>query len=340
MIISQTPFRVSFFGGGTDYPDWYREHGGAVLATTFNKYCYISVRELPPFFEHKFRVVYAVVENVKDVREIKHPAVRGCLEWLNLNTGLEIHHDGDLPARSGLGSSSAFTVGLLHAMRAFEGRYVSKDDLANQAIHVEQCVLRESVGSQDQISAAFGGFNRITFQGDGMYHVDPMILPRDRVGALQDHLMLFFTGISRTADEVAHATITNLKHRAAELHTIRQMVDEAIAILLSPATDLAEFGRLLHESWVLKRRLCDRVSNGTIDGVYETAIRAGAVGGKLLGAGGGGFMLLFVRPEQRTRVADALSPLINVPIRFESSGSRIVLYQPDGWQRERGPSNA
>jgi D-glycero-alpha-D-manno-heptose-7-phosphate kinase len=338
VIISRTPFRVSFFGGGTDYPDWYRQHGGAVLATTIDKYCYISLRELPPFFEHRFRLVYSVVENVKEVCEISHPSARACLEWLRVDTGLEIHHDGDLPARSGLGSSSAFTVGLLHAMRAFEGRQVSKGDLASQALHVEQCVLREAVGSQDQISAAFGGFNRITFHGDGKYQVDPMILPRPRVAALQDHLMLFFTGISRTAAEVAHATIKNLKHRTAEMHTIRQMVDEAIEILSSPSTDLAEFGRLLHKSWMLKRRLSDCVSNQTVDGIYAAAVSAGAIGGKLLGAGGGGFMLLFVRPEHRSRVAASLRHLVNVPIHFESAGSRIVLYQPDGWQRQ--PENS
>jgi D-glycero-alpha-D-manno-heptose-7-phosphate kinase len=333
MIISRTPFRVSFFGGGTDYPAWYREHGGAVIATTIDKYCYINVRELPPFFEHKFRLVYSVVENVKAVGEINHPAVRGCLEWMKVTTGLEIHHDGDLPARSGLGTSSAFTVGLINALRAFQGRYVSKDDLASQAIHVEQCVLREPVGSQDQIAAAFGGFNRITFQSDGTYQIDPMILPRERVNALQDHLMLFFTGLSRTSAEVAQTTIANLKHRTAELRAIRQMVDAAIEILSSPSTDLVEFGKLLHESWLLKRQLSDRVSNGMIDGVYEAALRAGAVGGKLLGAGGGGFLLLFVSPAQHARVAEALGHLINVPLRFESSGSRIVLYQPDGWQR-------
>jgi D-glycero-alpha-D-manno-heptose-7-phosphate kinase len=331
MIISRTPFRVSFFGGGTDYTGWYREHGGAVLSTTIDKYCYISVRELPPFFEHRFRLVYSFVENVKELREIGHPAVRGVLEWLQVTKGLEIHHDGDLPARSGVGSSSAFTVGLINAMRALEGQHISKDTLANQAIHVEQNVLCEPVGVQDQISAAFGGFNHITLRQDGTYQVNPMILSRERLDALQAHLMLLFTGISRTAAEIAQTQIDNLKSRATELRTLHQMVDRAIDILASPATDIIEFGRLLGQAWTFKRRLSDQVSNPTIDSLYETAMRAGAVGGKLLGAGGGGFLLLFVRPEDRATVAGALRSLIHVPFRFESSGSRIVLYQPDGW---------
>ena len=330
MIISRTPFRVSFFGGGTDYPDWYQEHGGAVLATTIDKYCYISVRELPPFFDHKFRVVYSLIENVKDVREITHPAVRAVLERLQPTKGLEIHHDGDLPARSGLGSSSAFTVGLLGALHAQSGRYTAKDALAREAIYVEHCLLREPVGLQDQISAAFGGFNHITFQHDGTYQVSPMILPRERLDALQDHLLLLFTGISRTSADVAKTIVTNLANRAAEMQTLQHLVDEAIDILSSPTTDLAEFGRLLNRGWEIKRKLSDRVSSKVIDDTYNAAMRAGAVGGKLLGAGGGGFMLLFVRPEERERVRNALPGLITVPFKFETSGSRIVLYQPDG----------
>ena len=331
MIISRTPFRVSFFGGGTDYPDWYREHGGAVLATAIDKYCYISIRELPPFFDHKFRLVYSFVENVKEVREIAHPAARAVLETIGVSKGLEIHHDGDLPARSGVGSSSAFTVGLLCAVHALSGKYVSKESLANEAIHVEQVVLREAVGVQDQISAAFGGFNHITFRQDGVYQVRPMVLDRDRLERLQDHLMLFFTGISRTAAEVAQTQLDNMKHRGAEMHAMQQMVDRAIDILSSPSSDIVDFGRLLGEAWTVKRTLSDRVSNTTIDACYDAAIRAGATGGKLLGAGGGGFMLLFVRPEQQARVQEALRGLIRVPFKFDMSGSRIVLYQPDGW---------
>ena len=330
MIISRTPFRVSFFGGGTDYPDWFHEHGGAVLATTIDKYCYISVRELPPFFDHRFRVVYSIVENVKEVAEITHPAVRAVLQRLEVSQGLEIHHDGDLPARAGLGSSSAFTVGLLHAVHALRGRHTSKEALASEAIHVEHCMLREPVGLQDQISAAFGGFNHILFRPDGTYEVEPMILPRERLAALQDHLLLVFTGISRLAPVVAQTVIDNLKHRTAEMKAMQEMVDRAMELLASPTADIVEFGRLLNESWMLKRRLSDRVSNSDVDALYETATRAGAIGGKLLGAGGGGFVLLFVRPEDRARVADAVRNLITVPFKFDMSGCRIALYQPDG----------
>ncbi len=330
MIISRTPFRVSFFGGGTDYPDWYREHGGAVLSTTIDKYCYISVRELPPFFDHRFRIVYSIVENVKQVGEIQHPAVRAVLQCLQVGQGLEIHHDGDLPAQSGLGSSSAFTVGLISAIHALEGRHTSKDALASEAIRIEQAVLREAVGVQDQISTAFGGFNHITFRQGGAYELSPMILSRERLQALQDRLILVFTGKSRVAADIARAQIDNLKNRITELRAVQQMVDQAIGILSSPTTDLVEFGRLLNEAWMIKRRLSDRVSTPMIDDVYDAAMRAGAVGGKLLGAGGGGFMLLFVNPEDRARVRGALRDLITVPFRFETSGSRIVLYQPDG----------
>jgi len=330
MIISRTPFRISFFGGGTDYPDWYREHGGAVLSTTIDKYCYISVRELPPFFEHRFRLVYSFVENVKEVSELAHPAARGVLQHLGISKGLEIHHDGDLPARSGVGSSSAFTVGLISAVRALEGRYISKDELAQEAIHVEHSVIREPVGAQDQISAAFGGFNHITFRQDGTYQVAPLIIQRDRLESLQGHLMLLFTGLSRTAAEIAKTQIANLDQRRGELQALTQLVGRAIEILRS-TSDLDELGRLLDEGWTLKRRLSDRVSTPAIDAFYDAARRAGAVGGKLLGAGGGGFLLLFVRPEDRAKVRAALPKLIEVPFRFETSGSRIVLYQPDGW---------
>jgi D-glycero-alpha-D-manno-heptose-7-phosphate kinase len=330
VIISRTPFRVSFFGGGTDYPAWYSEHGGAVLATTIDKYCYISVRELPPFFDHRFRVVYSIVENVKDIGDIQHPAVRAVLEWMKVRKGLEIHHDGDLPARSGLGSSSAFTVGLINAIHALDGHHVSKEALANEAVHVEQCVLHERVGLQDQVSGAFGGFNHIVIAQNGTFSVTPMVLPIDRLQALQNHLMLVFTGISRTANEVAETVVLNMKNKAADMKTMQQMVDRAIEIVSSATTDLCELGHLMKEAWQLKRALSDRVTNGTVDQLLDTAMRAGAIGGKLLGAGGGGFMLLFVRPHDQPRVRAALEKLITVPFKFEMAGSRIVLYQPSG----------
>jgi D-glycero-alpha-D-manno-heptose-7-phosphate kinase len=330
MIISRTPFRISFFGGGTDYPAWFKERGGAVLATTIDKYCYISVRVLPPFFAHRYRLVYSMVENVVDIDEIKHPAVKAVLKWNGVDRGLEIHHDGDLPARSGLGSSSSFTVGLINALRALDGRLVSKEELARDAIHIEQCVIREPVGSQDQISAAFGGFNRIEFLSNGTFDLQPIILPADRQALLQDHLMLFFSGVSRYSADVAQTKIENIGNRTAELSTMRQMVDHALEILRSPSCNVEEFGRLLHEAWMLKRRLSDRVSTPQLDAIYEAARSAGAIGGKVLGAGGGGFLAFFVPPEKHDCVKAALSQLIHVPFKFETAGSRIVLYQPNG----------
>ena len=330
MIITRTPFRISFFGGGTDYPGWFRKNGGAVLATTIDKYCYISCRQLPPFFEHKHRIVYSLIENVRNVDEIQHPAVRAILRWSGCEKGLEIHHDGDLPARSGLGSSSSFTVGLVHALAALDGRYVTKDSLAKNAIDIEQNVIQENVGSQDQISAAFGGFNHIEFRKDDTFHVSPVILPKERQRELQSHLMLFFTGFTRIASDVAKSKIENFKNRNTELKRMEAMVNEAIQILQNEKTPIEELGKLLHESWLYKRNLSSMVSTPAIDAMYEQAISAGATGGKILGAGGGGFLLLFVRPELQSKVRERLNGLIHVPFEFEDSGSRVVLYQPDG----------
>lgn len=330
MIITRTPFRVSFFGGGTDYPPWFRENSGAVLATTIDKYCYISCRHLPQFFEHKHRIVYSSIENVSEINEIKHPAVREVLRWAKVDRGLEIHHDGDLPARSGLGSSSAFTVGLINALAALEGRIIGKDQLALDAIHVEQDIINENVGSQDQISAAYGGFNKIVFNPDDTFDVQPIILNQKRKLSLQNHLMLFFTGFSRIASEVAESKIANFKNREFELRAMHNMVDEAISILQNSDAPIDEFGYLLHKSWELKRNLSDKVSTPQIDELYEKAIRAGAIGGKLLGAGGGGFMLVFVKPELQANVKSALSHLVHVPFKFDNSGSKVVLYHPNG----------
>ena len=330
MIITRTPFRVSFFGGGTDYPAWFQRHGGVVLATSIDKYCYITCRYLPPFFEHKYRIVYSRIENVQHIAEIQHPAVKAVLGTYHCTDGLEIHHDGDLPARSGLGSSSSFTVGLINAVMALRGQYISKEDLAGQAIHIEQKVIRENVGSQDQISAAFGGLNRIEFRRDGSFDVAPIILPIERLAVLQRHLMLCFTGLSRIASEVAQSTIDNMEQREAELRHMGALVDQAISVLQSKTAPIEEFGQLLHESWMQKRKLSDRVSTGQIDALYDTARDAGAIGGKLLGAGGGGFFLLFVKPEHQQRVREKLSRLVHAPFRFENAGSRVVLYQPSG----------
>ncbi|RIX44763.1 MAG: kinase [Rhodocyclales bacterium GT-UBC] len=330
MIITRTPFRISFFGGGTDYPTWYREHGGSVLATTIDKYCYISCRYLPPFFEHKHRIVYSFIENVRSIEEIQHPAVRATLAWAQVEAGLEIHHDGDLPARSGLGSSSSFTVGLVHALRGLRGQLISREDLARDAIHIEQDLIGENVGSQDQVSAAYGGLNRIDFKPSGAINVSPIILPAQRKEALRSHLMLCFTGVSRIASEVAKSKIENLEKRSAELKRMQAHVDDAIAILQTPSVSIEEFGRLLDESWQLKRSLSDRVSTPHIDELYAEARKAGALGGKILGAGGGGFLLLFARPEDQPAIRARLDRLVHVPFNFDDSGSRIVLYQPNG----------
>jgi len=330
MIITSTPFRISFFGGGTDYPAWYQDHGGAVLATTINKYCHITCRHLPPFFEHKHRIVYSNIETVREVNEIKHPAVRAILGLSGCEEGLEIHHDGDLPARSGLGSSSSFTVGLLHALAALDGKFVTKVELAKNAIHVEQQVIRENVGSQDQISAAFGGFNRIEFKQDDTFQVNPVILKKQRLQEFHSHLMLCFTGFSRIASDIAKSKIENFKRRETELTRMGEMVNEAIQILQSVGNPIDEFGKLLHQSWLYKRSLSDKVSTPEIDAIYEEAINAGATGGKILGAGGGGFLLLFVKPELQVKVRERLKRLIHVPFEFENFGSRVVLYQPDG----------
>ncbi|MBI2852137.1 MAG: kinase [Chloroflexi bacterium] len=328
MIISRTPFRVSFFGGGTDYPVWYRENGGAVLGTTIDKYCYITCRCLPPFFEHKHRIVYSQAELTREIDEIRHPAVRESLRFMGITDGMEIHHDGDLPARTGLGSSSSFTVGLLHALYALKGIMPSKMQLAKDAIHIEQHVLKENVGCQDQAMAAFGGLNRISFSGDCDMEIRRLTIRPERLELLQEHLLLVFTGFSRTASEIAGEQIRQTPNRTRELSTMYQMVDEAVGILAGDG-DITEFGKLLHESWMLKRSLTDKISTPYADFLYESALKAGATGGKLLGAGGGGFILFFVKPELRASVRAALNGLLSVPFRFENSGSQIIFYESD-----------
>jgi D-glycero-alpha-D-manno-heptose-7-phosphate kinase len=330
VIISRTPFRISLFGGGTDYPSWFRHHGGAVIGAAIDKYCYISVRRLPPFFEHRSRIVYSQVELVNELSDIKHPAVRGILSDLGINEGLEIHHDADLPARSGLGSSSSFTVGLLNALYALDSKMISKRDLACEAIRIEQEVLKEKVGSQDQLWAAYGGLNRIDFFCDCTFAVTPIILSPERRQELCSSLMLFFTGFSRFATDFAQHQINNMNNRKSQLRTIRSMVDSALDILLDPNASLRELGELLHDSWRLKRELADTVSNPQIDEIYESGREAGAIGGKLLGAGGGGFMAFLVDPEKRELVRERLKKLIHVQVGFDNEGSRIVLYQPVG----------
>ena len=325
-----TPYRISLFGGGTDYPQWYRENGGAVLSTTINKYCYITCRYLPPFFQHKHRLVYSEIENVVNASDIKHPSIKAVLEWLNWEQGLEIHHDGDLPARSGLGSSSSFTVGLLNALTALEGKPLSKKDLGERAIHIEQNIIKEAVGSQDQIASAYGGFNKIEFQTNESINVQPVILNTEKKKYLESHFMLFFTGLSRFATKVAQEKIKNIQNRKYELKRIAQTVEEALSLIYNSNSFAADLGKLMHEAWQYKRRLADNVTNKTIDEVYEAAREAGAYGGKLMGAGNGGFMVFLVKPELQIRVRERLKHLTYVPFEFENFGSKIALYQPNG----------
>ena len=325
MIISRTPFRISFFGGGTDYPDWYLTHGGEVLATTIDKYCYLSCRFLPPFFEHRFRVVYSKIENCQTIDEISHQAVREVLRFLNLNRGVEIHHDGDLPARSGMGSSSSFTVGLLHALYALKGYIPSKQKLAEESIIIEQDRLKESVGSQDQIATAYGGLNHIQFLPSGEFSVQPMTLPKERIAEFNSYLMLFFTGIKRTASDIAKSYTLDMEKKEKEIRLLKDLVTESMSILNSNQ-DLAELGRLMHEGWQAKKNLSAKVTNIHVENIYEQALRAGALGGKLLGAGGGGFILLFVNPGNRKKVEERLKNLIHVPFKFEFRGSQIIFY--------------
>lgn len=328
MVISRTPYRISFFGGGTDYPAWYREHGGAVLATAIDKYCYLTCRYLPPFFEHRLRLVYSKIEMCRHADEVQHPVVRAVLQMLKLERGLELHHDGDLPARSGMGSSSAFTVGFLHALYALQGRLPPKQQLAAEAIHVEQNLIQETVGAQDQIMAAYGGFNFVEFKADDSFRVQPLPLAPARLKELNSCLMLFYTGLRRTASEVASSYVTNIAARTGQLVRMRQMVNEGIEILTGTGP-LKPFGDLLHEAWQLKRSLSGVVSNSQVDQLYEEARRGGALGGKLLGAGGGGFMLFFVPPEYQQKVIERLHELIWVPFQFDTGGSQIIFYSPE-----------
>jgi D-glycero-alpha-D-manno-heptose-7-phosphate kinase len=329
MIITRTPLRISFFGGGTDYPVWYREHGGSVLATTIDKCCYITCRRLPPFFEYHSRVSYSTVENVSQNSAIQHPSVRACLQFMGVEEGVEIHHVADLPARTGLGTSSAFTVGLLLGLYALKEQMRDKGAIAADAIRVEQDVLKEAVGAQDQVSAAYGGFNRINFHQDGAIEVKRMLTPPDRLADLESHLALYFTGFSRTASEIAQEQLKVTPSKKKELDIMLQMVTEAEAIIAAPDRSLDEFGRLLHEGWQVKRSLTQKITTARIDEIYEAGLGAGALGGKLLGAGGGGFMLFYVPPERRAELRTRLKKLLCVPFAFSKMGSHVVLYEPE-----------
>jgi D-glycero-alpha-D-manno-heptose-7-phosphate kinase len=329
LIISKTPFRISFFGGGTDYPEWVRLHGGAVLGTTINHGCYISCRTLPPIFDHHYRIVYSKTESVQRVQEIEHPVVRAVLHELNLDhTRLEIHHDADLPSRAGLGSSSAFTVGLLNALFHLKDTALDPSELARLAILIEQEKLKEVVGYQDQTLTAYGGFNRIDFFQNGEIDVTPIFSPH--LQDLENHLMLFYTGYTRFASPIAQSKVVNFKKNHHRLYRLREMVDEALEKLTNPTFDLTWFGELLDEAWMLKRGLSDKISNPTLDHIYEKGKKHGAIGGKLLGAGGGGFMLFFVPPDRQMDLKKGLSSipkLCPIPFTFETRGTHLLCEQ-------------
>ena len=323
MIITQTPYRISFFGGGTDYPDWYLQHGGQVLSTTIDKYVYISCRYLPPFFEHKLRLVYSVVECCQTADELDHPAARAILNCLGIKSGLEIHYDGDLPARSGMGSSSSFSVGLINTIFALKEQTIDPHKLALEAIRIEQDVIGESVGSQDQVNAAYGGFNRIRFKTDGQIDIIPSSISDKRKRQLSDNLMLFYTGIGRTADTISASYARNTESKSRSLNKLLDIVEKAIEIVEGEES-LEQFGYLLHESWIEKKQLSAAVTNSQVDSIYDKALNAGALGGKLCGAGGGGMILFYVAPENQESVRDALSSFLHIPFNFSNQGSKII----------------
>jgi D-glycero-alpha-D-manno-heptose-7-phosphate kinase len=327
LIISRTPFRVSFFGGGTDYPAWYRKHGGAVLAGAIDKYCYISARYLPPFFEHKIRLVYSKLEKVQTLDDISHPVIREVARFMEVDR-FEMHHDADLPARCGMGSSSSFTVGLLHALAALKGEMPHKRKLYLDAIHLEQDVLKETVGSQDQVSAAQGGLNHIAFLPSGDIVVRPVTITPQRRAEFDSYLMLFYTCIKRTAQDVAKTYVEDIDKKTSQLRIMSNLVEEGLDVLTGGG-DIGGFGELLHETWQLKRSLSAMTTNDEVDSIYERARAAGALGGKLTGAGGGGFMLLFVPPERHEEVKAALPDLIHVPFSIESSGTQIIFFDAE-----------
>lgn len=326
MIISRTPLRISFFGGGTDYPAWYDKNGGAVLSASIDKYCYITCRYLPPFFDYKHRIRYYKREETKSIDEIEHPSVRECLKFRDIKDGVEIVHHADLPAQSGLGSSSSFTVGLLKALYALKNQMVSKRQLALEAINVEQKLIKENVGSQDQTCAAFGGFNHIEFGGIQEIAVQPIMISQEKLALLQNHFMLFFSGFPRTASSIAGEQIRLIPQKKKYLKKIQKITEEIVHEFQNNNHMIDDFGKLLHEQWIIKRELSPLISNKMIDDIYEAGLSAGADGGKLLGAGSGGFILFYVKEEHRAKLLERFKDLLYVPFRFDFTGSQIIYY--------------
>lgn len=327
MIITKTPFRMSFFGGGTDMEEFFRQYGGAVLSTTFDKYCYVNVRHLPRFFDYTTELSYSKTERVTDIEDIEHPAIRNAMKMLDMHE-IRLTYEADLPARSGLGTSSSFAVGMLNAFYALKGKYVDKKRLADEAIYLERVLCAEAVGWQDQIAASFGGFNRINFNADG-YEVMPVIISPERKRRLNDNLLMFFTGFTRFSSDVQKANRQGYHDKTAELKEMLSLVDDAERVLTDKTTDLDDFGRLLDHTWKLKRQTGAAISTDSIDALYSKGIAAGALGGKLLGAGGGGFLVFYVKPEYRESVMKAMSDLLYIPFRFEDGGTRVIHYSPE-----------
>ena len=331
MIITQTPFRMSFFGGGTDMESFFTKHGGAVLSTTFDKYCYVNVRHLPRFFDYSTELSYSRTERVTNIQDIEHPAIRNAMQMLNMQE-IRLTYEADLPARSGLGTSSSFAVGMLSAFYALKGKYASKKQLADEAIYLERVLCDEAGGWQDQIAASYGGFNRINFNTDGTYDVLPVIISPERKKKLNDNLMMFFTGFTRFSSDVQKANSSTLETQAEKENRLLEMlslVDQAENILTNKSVDLAEFGKLLDHTWKLKRQTGSAVSTNNIDELYARGMAAGALGGKLLGAGGGGFLVFYVQPQYQKAVREAMNDLLYIPFKFEDGGSRVIHYTPE-----------
>lgn len=331
MIITQTPFRMSFFGGGTDMESFFTKHGGAVLSTTFDKYCYVNVRHLPRFFDYSTELSYSRTERVTNIQDIEHPAIRNAMQMLNMQE-IRLTYEADLPARSGLGTSSSFAVGMLSAFYALKGKYASKKQLADEAIYLERVLCDEAGGWQDQIAASYGGFNRINFNPDGTYDVLPVIISPERKKKLNDNLMMFFTGFTRFSSDVQKANSSTLETQAEKENRLLEMlslVDQAENILTNKSVDLDEFGKLLDHTWKLKRQTGSAVSTNNIDELYARGMAAGALGGKLLGAGGGGFLVFYVQPQYQKAVREAMNDLLYIPFKFEDGGSRVIHYTPE-----------
>ena len=324
MIISRTPFRISFFGGGSDYPSWYENNNGQVLSTTINKYCYINIRYLPKFFSYNYRIRYYKTEEANKISDIEHPVVREALKYFSIKDGIELVHNADLPAQSGLGSSSTFTVGLINALHTLKKEIATKRMLASAAIELEQNIIKENVGSQDQVAAAFGGFNNIKFSKNN-FHVNQLPLSKEKLKKLEDNLMLFFTGFQRSASSIAAKQIKSIKQNKIDLSNSANLVNEGMDILLKNKK-INDFGKLLDEQWKIKQMYSDQITNENINNIYESAMKAGAIGGKLLGAGGGGFMLFYVSKKNQNAVRDSLKKLLYVPFEFENNGSQIVYF--------------